>query len=59
MDKDTAITYLRNVILERFPAGPDRQRWLAWLDEFSHAEEKLILLSGLRISPDDEPPVLN
>jgi hypothetical protein len=57
MDKDNAIRYLRNVILERFPPGPDRQRWLAWLTEFSNAEEILQSLPGLLISRDnDEPP---
>jgi hypothetical protein len=58
MDKVTAMAYLRSVILERFPPGPERQRWLAWLDEFSHAEETLQTLSGLLISPDDEEPPL-
>lgn len=57
MDKDTAMGYLRSVILERFPPGPDRQRWLAWLSEFSRAEETLPSVSGLLISLDgDEPP---
>ena len=57
MDKLTAMKYLRSVILERYPAGPDRQRWLAWLTEFSHAEEILQSLPGLLTSPhDDEPP---
>ena len=58
MGKDTAIGYLRSVILEPFPPGPDRQRWLAWLAEFSPAEESLQTLSGLLISPDDEEPPL-
>jgi hypothetical protein len=56
MDKATAIGYLRSVILERFPPGPDRQRWLTWLTEFSRAEEILQTLSGLLISQDDEEP---
>jgi len=34
----------------------DRQRWLAWLIEFSHAEETLQTLSGLLTSQDDEEP---
>ena len=56
MDKLTAMEYLRSVILERFPPGPDRRRWLAWLTEFSHAEETLQTLSGLLIPEDDGPP---
>jgi hypothetical protein len=56
MDKHTAITDIRNRILERFPAGPDRQRWLAWLDEISHAEEILQALSARFSSPDEEEP---
>jgi hypothetical protein len=56
MDKDTAMESLRSVILERFPPGPNRQRWLAWLHEFSRAEKTLQTLSGLLISEDDEPP---
>jgi hypothetical protein len=56
MDKVTAMAYLRSVILERFPPGPDRQRWLAWLTEFSDAEETLQTLSGPLFSPDDEEP---
>ena len=56
MDKDTAIAYLHSVILERFPPGPDRQDWLAWLSEFSRAEETLQIFSGLLISPDDDEP---
>ena len=51
MDKDTAMRYLRNVILERFPEGPNRKRWLAWLDEFSCADEILSALS----SPEEDP----
>ena len=54
MDKATAIAYLRGLILERFRAGPDRQRWLAWLTEFSHAEETLQTLSGLLMSEEDD-----
>jgi hypothetical protein len=56
MDKLTAMGYLRNVILERFPPGPDRQRWLAWLTAFSRAEETPQTLSGLLISSGDDPP---
>ena len=58
MDKLTAIGYVRSVILERFPPETDRQRWLAWLTEFSRADETLQTLSGLLISSDDEesPP---
>lgn len=41
MDKTRAIAFLHQVILDGFPAGPERQRWLAWLNEFSHAEERL------------------
>jgi hypothetical protein len=52
MDKLTAMGYLRSVILKRFPPGPNRQRWLAWLTEFSHAEETLQQLS----QGDDDPP---
>jgi hypothetical protein len=58
MGKVAAMAYLRSVILERFPPGRDRQRWLAWLTEFSRAEETLQTLSGLLISPDDEEPPL-
>ena len=58
MSKVTAMAYLRSVILKRFPPGPDQQRWLAWLDQFSHAEDTLQTLSGLLISPDDEEPPL-
>lgn len=54
MSKVTAMAYLRSVILERFPPGPDRQRWLAWLTELSRAEETLQSLSGFPISLDDE-----
>jgi len=42
------MAYLRGMILERFPPGSDRQRWLEWLTEFSHAEETLENLSGLQ-----------
>lgn len=57
MDKITAVAYLRGVILERFPPGPDRQRWLSRLTEFSHAEESLQTLSELQTNLDnDEPP---
>ena len=56
MDKITAMAYLRSVILERFPPGPDRQRWLAWLTQFSDADETLQTLSALLFSPDDEEP---
>jgi len=57
MEKNTAIAYLRCVILERFPPGPGRQRWLAWLSEFSQAEGNLQRLSELLTSQeDDEPP---
>ena len=56
MDKDTAIGYLRSMILGRFPPGPARQRWLAWLTEFSHAEETLQILSVFLISQDDDEP---
>ena len=38
------------------PRFGDRQRWLAWLTEFSRAEETLQTLSGLFISRDDGPP---
>lgn len=64
MDKATAMQYLRSVILKRFPPGPDRQRWLAWLTEFSHADETQQTLSGFliylrktttRLSRTDEP----
>ena len=59
MNKVAAMAYLRSVILERFPPGPDRQRWLAWLTEFSHADETRQTLSGFLItSPDDEEPPL-
>jgi hypothetical protein len=50
MDKVTAFAYLHGVILERFLPGPDQERWLAWLTEFSHAEETLRTLSQ-RFSP--------
>ena len=56
MDKATAMEYLRSVILERFPPGPDRQRWLAWLIEFSQLDETLQTFSGLLISQDDDKP---
>jgi len=58
MDKATAISYLRSMILERFPPGPNRQRWLTWLTEFSRAEETFQTLSGLLISQDDDEPPL-
>lgn len=58
MDKATAIEFLRERILTCFPAGSERQRWLAWLAEFSQAEETLQLLSGFLSSPADEPPDL-
>ncbi len=58
MDKVTAIAYLRGVILERFPPGPERQRWLAWLTEFSHAEETLQSLAAPRIDLGDDVPPL-
>jgi hypothetical protein len=35
MNKETAIAYLRHIILERFPPGPERHWWLNWLTEFS------------------------
>jgi hypothetical protein len=54
MSKVTAIAYLRSVILERFPPGPTRQRWLAWLTEFSRAEETLEPISGLPLSQEDK-----
>ena len=57
MDKDTAMRYLRSVILESFPAGPDRQRWLAWLAEFSRSEETLQALSERVISEDEGGPL--
>jgi hypothetical protein len=54
IDKVTAMGYLRSVIVERSPPRPDRQRWLAWLTEFSRAEEILQSLPGLLISRDDD-----
>lgn len=57
MDKVTAMAYLRGIILERFPPGPERQRWLAWLSEFSCAEETLQTLSEPQIDlHGDESP---
>jgi hypothetical protein len=55
MDRVTPTAYLREVILNRFPPGPDREQWLAWLTEFSHAEETLETLSGLLIGDTEEP----
>jgi hypothetical protein len=46
------------VILQRFPPGPDRQRWLTWLAEFSQAEQRLSISSELLFGDfpsDDEP----
>lgn len=56
MDTVTAIAFLRGVILERFPPGPERERWLAWLIEFSQAEETFQAFSGLLISQSDVEP---
>ena len=56
MSKVTAMAYLRSVILERFPPGPDRQRWLTWLAEFSRAEENLQSLPDLLLSQEDDKP---
>jgi len=56
MEKRVAIEYLRSVILERFPPGSNRERWLEWLTEFSRAEETLQALPELLVLHDDEPP---
>lgn len=56
MDKATATQHLSGAIFERFPPGPDRQRWLARLTEFSGAEEILQSLPRLLISQDDDEP---
>jgi hypothetical protein len=56
MDKATAIALLRERSLTRYSAGSERQRWLAWLAEFSRAEETLQTLSGLLTSCDEAPP---
>jgi hypothetical protein len=32
---------LRRPILERFPPGPERQKWLAWLDQVVFDRQRL------------------
>lgn len=44
LDRTTALASLRHMIFERFPAGPERQEWLAWLEEIANAEERLAAL---------------
>ena len=58
MDKASAIEFLHNLILTRFPPGSEREGWLAWLVEFTHAEENLETLSGLltRTAQGGAPP---
>lgn len=47
MGKASAKQFLERVIHERFPQGPDRDRWLTWLQEFMVFGEQTTIVRGV------------